>query len=167
MSLFERKERHQEPVINIGEINVYLGEKNKSHGVHLVLTQTNKNGKFIIMALTLNANQQAAGTLGLQDNVTNLPVTGTFSGTTASPDNAAVFTAVVNADGSITATAVAPGTGNLNVSTIAAYTDSNNQPQTQTLTLSVPVTVAQPTADSVSLTLTFGTPTTVTPPATA
>lgn len=158
MAIFEHKK--PETVVNIDKIIINLGECEKApHGVHLVLTTTNKNGKFTIMALTLNSNQKAQGTLGLIDNVTQNVVTASFSGTTATPDNAAVFTAVVNADGSITASAVAAGTANLNISTLASYTDSNNQPQTQTLTLSVPVTVAQATADSVSLTLTFGTPT--------
>lgn len=158
MSLFGH--RHEDVIIHIDKIVINLGEEcNRADEVRLILTTFVNKNKYSIMALTLNAGQSAAGTLGLQDTVTGLPVTSTFTGTTASPDNAAVFTSVVNPDGSITATAVAPGTANLLVATTGAYTDSNGTPQTQSLTLSVPVTVAQATADSVALTLTFGTPT--------
>lgn len=157
MSIFERK---PETIINIEKIVINLcEEKEKPHGVHLALITTLNNGKFIIMTLILNANQSAQGVLGLIDNVTQGVVQGTFAGTNATSDNEAIFIAVTNADGSVTAKAVAPGTGNLTVATSASYTDSNNQPQTQGLTITVPVTVAQATADSVSLTLTFGTPT--------
>jgi hypothetical protein len=127
------------------------------HNVSLSLITFINNSKFQIMALTLGATQKAQGTLGLTDTVTNLPVTGTFASVTATPDSA-FFTAVVNADNSITVSGVSAGAGNLNVSSSATYTDSTGAAQTKTLTVAVPVTVAQASADSVALTVTFGTP---------
>lgn len=151
---------HEKPetIINIDKIIINLGEedRHKPHGTHLVLITNNSNGKFITMALTLKTNEKAQGTLSLTDDVTSNVVTASFSGTSVSVDNTAAFTAVVNADGSITATAVAPGSGILTVSTTASYTDSNNQPKTEPKIVNVGVSVAQPTADATTLVLTFG-----------
>jgi hypothetical protein len=135
-----------------------LSEKCKAHKVRLSINQIINKSIYQLMALTFNVGQKSQGTLGLTDTVTNQPVQATFASVTATPDNASVFTAVVNADNSITATAVAPGSANLNVSASVSYTDSTGTAQTVTLTVSIPVTVAQLTADSVALTLTFGTP---------
>lgn len=131
----------------------------KAHPVGLILT-FNKNQKNKTMAVTLNPNQSVIGNLSLVDTVTNLPVVATFTNETATSDTPGVATAVVNADGTITAAAVAPGTANISGGATAAYTDSNGVAQTAALTFTaVAVTVAQPTADSVGLVLTFGTPT--------
>src|ERR1700749_1881469 len=143
----------------------------RHHGKHrykLILeTIVNNNFKTQIMGLTLNSGQQAVGTLGLQDTVTGNAVQAQFTGVTATPDNAAVYTATVNADGSISVAAVAPGSGTLSFSASVTYTDSNGQAQTATLTGTVAVSVAQAAADSVALVISFSAPTAiVTTPAT-
>lgn len=138
-----------------------LPHESHKHKVRLVLNQKlNNNSIFQIMALTLVSNQQVAGTLGLVDQVTNLPVSGTFAGTSAASDTAAAFTASVDASGSVVVAGVAAGTGNLSVSTTATYTDSTGAAQTAPLAVTIPVTItAVVTADAVSLVVNFGTPT--------
>lgn len=130
------------------------------HKVRLVLTQTSiNNSKFIIMSLTLAANQKVLGTLGLVDQVTGAAVTGGFSGTGAVSDTPAAFTTSIDASGNVIVTAVAAGSGNVTATTTAAYTDSTGAAQSALLTVVVPITVtAVVTADAVSLVLNFGTP---------
>lgn len=112
------------------------------------------------MALEFLANQKVAGVLEVLDTVTNSVVPATFSGTTATSDNPAAFTASTDSAGNVVVTGVAAGTGNLTVSSTAAYTNSLGQSVTAPLTASpIQVTVdAVPTADGVILQVQFGAP---------
>ena len=134
--------------------------KPAAHGVHLVLKQKLNNNSIVsIMSLSLASNQKSLGTLGLVDQVTQAAVTGTFTGSTATSDTPAAFTATSDDSGNIVVTAVAVGSGNLNVATTAAYTDSTGAAQSVPLTAVVPVSVtAVVTADAVSLVVNFGAP---------
>lgn len=132
----------------------------QAHPVQLILTFNNQS-KLKTMAVTLNPNQSVIGSLSLIDTVTGNPVVATFANPQATSDNPAAVTAVVNPDGTITATAVTPGTANITASADVSYTDSNGAAQTA-IGIAAPVvavSVAQPAADSVGLVLTFGTPT--------
>lgn len=133
----------------------------KPHTVHLVLNQSNNTFKFQIMSVSLAANQKVAAQFGLVDAVTNLPVTGTFTGQSGTSDNSAVATASVDSNGNLVVTAVAAGSCNVTGSATAAYTDSTGAAQSKALsTQPVAVTVtAVVTADQVNLVLTFGNPT--------
>jgi hypothetical protein len=162
MGLFgeSNQEKEEFSIINrlLGIIENLTG--NKPHPVKLVLLTKINNSKFQIMALSIAANQQVAGTLGLVDQVTSAAVTGTFAGTSAVSDTPAAFTANVDASGNVNVVAVAAGTGNLTVTTTAAYTDSTNTPQTASLSVVIPVAItAVVVADAVSLVVNFGTPT--------
>jgi hypothetical protein len=132
--------------------------KGTPHKVNLVLINKLNNQRIMATA-TLASNQKISAILSLVDVNTNLPVTGSFSGTTASVDNPAIGTATVNPDQSITFVALTAGTCNMTVNTNAAYTDSTNTPQTVPLTVAVSVTVtAVIVADQVALVITFSTP---------
>lgn len=128
------------------------------HGVRLVLTQFNNTFKFQIMSVSLAANQKVAATFGLVDQVTNAPVTGSFTNQSGVSDNTAVATVSVDASGNLIVTAVAAGTCNVTGSALAAYTDSTGAAQSKQLsTQPIGVTVtAVVTADAVNLILTFG-----------
>ena len=130
--------------------------KPKPDKVRLILTN-NKNQQ--IMSLSIVSNQQDAGVLGLLDAVTNTPVSGTFTGTTATSDTPAAFTATTDGASNVNVVGVAPGSGNLTVSTTAAFTDSTGAAQSQVLSVVIPVTVtAVVVADQVTLQVTFGNP---------
>lgn len=151
------------PKINIvfnETINNYYCQS-PQHKVRLVLNLKHKSPSILqIMALSIASNQKVLGTLGLVDQITSAPVTGTFSGTGAISDNAAAFTASVDADGDVVVTGVAAGTGNLVVTSTAAFTDSTGTAQSQSLSVTIGVTItAIVTADAVALTVTFGNPT--------
>lgn len=140
-----------------------LTKKCEPHKVSLVLYLNNKQNSILrIMALSLASNQLVIGTLGLVDSTNPATVvTGTFTGTTATSDTPAAFTALVDASGNVDVTGVAAGTGNLTVVSTAAYTDSTGAAQSASLTVVIPVTVTAVTvADSVALVVNFGAPTT-------
>lgn len=158
--MFGKKEECPKISIVFNEVtNNYFSDS--PHRVHLVLNLNTQNKSILqIMALSLAANQKVLGTPGLVDQVTNLPVTGSFAGTVAASDNPAAFTASVNAGGDIEVVGVAAGAGNVGVTTNATYTDSLGASQTKSLSVTVAVTItAVVTADQVNLVVTFGTPT--------
>ena len=165
MDLFGHHESTELEIIKIQAetIDRLTREHCEPHKVSLVLNlyQSHSKSIFRIMALSLASNQLVIGTLGLVDQTNPATVvTGTFTGTTATSDTPAAFTALVDASGNVDVTGVAAGTGNLSVTTTAAYTDSTGTAQSVSLTTSVPVTVtAVVTADQVALTVTFGSPT--------
>lgn len=159
-------ESHQEKTeleiikIQAETIDRLVRERHPVHPVRLVLTRFISNSKYQIMSLTIAANQQVAGTLGLVDQVTSAAVTGTFTGTGAISDTPAAFTANVDASGNVNVVAVAAGSGNLTVNTTASYTDSTGAAQNAPLSTVIPVTIsAVVTADAVSLVVNFGNPT--------
>lgn len=160
--LLEENGRLEKENLRLTEIiNKLVPGGNQPHKVRLILTSNIQNSIFQIMALSIAANQETVGALGLLDIVTNAPVTGTFAGTTASSDTPAAFTAAVDENGNVDVVAVAAGTGNVIVNTNATFTDSTGAQQTQSLSVSIPVTItAVVTADGVALTVAFGIPVT-------
>jgi hypothetical protein len=141
------------------EVGYEIGISDReSSKVRLVLTQTINKSIFQIMSLTIASNQKSLGTLVLVDEVTSQPVTGSFTGTTATSDSDS-FTASVDSNGNVVVAGVLAGNGNVTVATTATYTDSTNTAQTQTLTVVVPVIItAVVTADAVGLEVNFGVP---------
>lgn len=141
--------------------------KPKHHPHRLAILKSINNSIFELMNLTIASNQNEAGILGLVDEVTNQPVTGTFTGVTASSDTPAAATVAVDADNDINVTAVAAGSGNITVTALCAFTDSTGAAQAETLTATIPFTITEVvTADAVALVVNFGNPTAQTAPAT-
>lgn len=136
-----------------------LTERNK-HSYRLVLTKNINNSNFIIMSLSLAANQSSIGQLSIVDNTSGAVVAATFANVQANVSDATLFSAVVNSDNSITVSGVAAGSGTLSIQADASYTDGNTGlATTQTLTESVDVTVsAVISPEGVTLQVTFSTP---------
>jgi hypothetical protein len=132
----------------------------RHHKHRLVLTTFINNFQIQVMSLTLAANQSSVGTLGLVDNTTGAAVSATFANVQAVPSDATLFSATVNADGTITVAGIAAGQGTLSVSADATYTDSNTgQSVTNNETATIGVLVnAVVSPEGVSLVVTFSTP---------
>lgn len=136
--------------------------QDKKERVRLVLTTILNNNKFIVMSITLNANQFSLDTLSLIDSDTNAAVAATFANQSFASSDPSIFTSTqdVTDPNSTKDVAVGAGTASLNISADVTYTDANtNQPVTKTLTLVVDVTVVAVVAgENVALVLTQGAP---------
>lgn len=135
------------------------GKGRRKHKYHLVLTGISNENTYIIMALTLSANEFSLGQLGLIDSDTLEVVSATFSNQSFSGTNDAAFTA--SPDGSdpntVRVNGVAEGSGQVNFSAHADYTDKFGQPKSKDLSGSVEVTVtAVQQEQGVSLVVNFG-----------
>lgn len=108
------------------------------------------------MSLSIAANQKAPIIVGLIDSDTLQPVTATFTNTTNTSDNGAIFT--VDAAGNLVG--VSAGSANLLTQCDATYTDSKTQQSvTKTLNLTTPIDVqAVVTGENVTLVVSLGTP---------
>lgn len=144
---------------DLSESVLNLSRPNRVKLVHIAFF--NKN-PFIIMAISLPANQSAPINVNLIDSVTLQQVTATFAGTTSTVDN----TAVANVDPVLGLIPVSVGSFNLTTTTTATYTNSLGASVTASETVTTPGTItAVVTADAVQLQVTLGTPVPYTPPA--
>jgi hypothetical protein len=130
----------------------------RKRGHRLVLTTSINKSILILMTAEFAANQQQAFQFGLIDEVTNQPVTGTFTGGAVVSDTPAVVTGSVDNAGNVNLVAVAPGKANVTASALTAFTDSTGKAQSKQLSTDpIPVTIdAVVTADGVKLVLTAG-----------
>ena len=133
----------------------------KADPVALVI-KFNNNQNPHTMSLELNTGQSSTGNFALQliNLKTGQPVPeATFANTTATSDNEAIATVVVNSDGTLTATGVSAGVANATVNAIATFIDSTGASSTQSLSAIEVITVdAVVVPDPVGLAISWTTP---------
>lgn len=145
--------------------NIFIFESGSSgrhkRKYHLVLTGYSSTQNFILMGLTLAANQFSIGSLGLIDSDTFEAISASFTNQIFTGSNDSSFTAIQDGGdpNAVKVSGVAEGSGTVSFSATASYTDKFGNSKTKDLSGSVDVTItAVQQEQNVSLVINFGEP---------